>query len=91
MALEGSRPQLRYARVEDASHTSSVPAEATLARALELAREIEELLEDTRSVYPSAPVSDASTHSTRMARAMAASLVDELEVLVRPVSKTGSS
>ena len=85
MALEG--PQLRYTqpRVED------VKAEDTLVRALELARKIEELLEDTRSVAQRTPVDDASTHATRMARAMAASLVDELEVLVRPVRRASTS
>jgi len=95
MALEDSRdlsgPQLRYARLDD------VPAADTLARALELARKIEELLEDTRSVdgtadarrAPSPLHGSSSTHSTRMARAMAASLVDELEVLVRPPRRSG--
>ena len=88
MALGDSRdiggPQLRYSRLDEP------PVHDALVQALELARKIEELLEDTRSVV--VPVDDrlnASTHSTRMARAMAASLVDELEVLVRPARSTG--
>ena len=82
MVLDGGLgPQLAYARVDD------VQAEDTLKKALDLARRLEELLEDTRSVVDGA----AATHSTRMARAMAASLVDELEALVRPAKKTGSS
>jgi hypothetical protein len=63
---------------------------AAQTRALELARQIEELLEDTRSVA-GPEVSDDRTHSTRMARAMAASLVDELEALVVPSRKIASS
>lgn len=89
MALEG--PQLVYARVDD------VQAEDTLKKALVLARKLEELLEATRSIAPGDrttfedPGAYAPTHSTRMARAMAASLVDELEALVRPARHTGSS
>ena len=100
MALEDSRdlsgPQLRYSRLDDAA------AADTLAQALELARQIEDLLEDTRSVVAPADarraqaagsvVSSAGsspTRSTRMARAMAASLVDELAILVRPARSTG--
>lgn len=88
MALEG--PRLHYARFDDTS-------EDTLARALRLAREIEELLEEA----PSSPGVDLTTasldahgvpcargaHSTRMACAMAAGLVDELQVLVRIAKK----
>ncbi len=104
MALSGPQgPQLVY------THPSGSPASAatpratteeieaeTLAKALELAHRLEELLEDTRSVASVAPSSaerpeDPRTHSTRMARAMAASLVDELEALVRPSRRTGSS
>jgi hypothetical protein len=92
MALGDSRdlggPQLRYSRLDPAQ--PQAPVDDALAKALELARSIEELLEDTRSV--SGPVDErlhASTHSTRMARAMAASLVDELEVLVRPARTSG--
>ncbi len=90
MAVGDSRdvggPQLRYSRPDDA------PSPDRLTEALDLARRVEELLEDTRSISGSVSVSgsglgdrlEASTHSTRMARAMAASLVDELEVLARP-------
>jgi hypothetical protein len=76
MALEG--PELRYTRSED-----------SLGRALRLAREIEQLLE----AVPSSAGSTDSTraHSTRMASAMAASLVSELEVLVRGESKRVAS
>jgi hypothetical protein len=95
MSLEG--PQLHYARVEDGLSTQ-IEAADTLKKALELARELEELLEDTRSSVgvvggssgPRGP-EDARAHSTRMARAFAASLVDELAALVRPVRHTGSS
>ena len=100
MSLEGpySRPrfpQLHYTsgapRPEDGS-AKHVQAEETLHKALELARQLEELLEDTRSTagVPSA-AEDPRAHSTRMARAFAASLVDELAALVRPVRHTGSS
>lgn len=74
MALEG--PSLRWVRVDDNSD-----AGGTLSRALRLAREVEELLEESPS--ESAPDSARAAHSTRIARAMAASLVDELEALVR--------
>ena len=101
MAVGDSRdvggPQLRYSRPDDA------PLPDRLTEALDLARRVEELLEDTRSI--SVPVSvpgsgsgvglgdrlEASTHSTRMARAMAASLVDELEVLARPSRSSGAA
>lgn len=79
MALEG--PQLRYARVDD------VQMEDTLAKALELAREIEDLLEDTRSLAGTSRP-DERNSSTRMARAIAASLVDELEGVTRGSQKT---
>jgi hypothetical protein len=62
MALEG--PRLRYVRAEDAGES-----EDKTARALRLAREIQDLLDD-----PHVP-------HARMACAMAASLVDELEAL----------
>jgi uncharacterized alpha-E superfamily protein len=72
--LEG--PQVRYVRVDD--------VDDELARALRLAHEIEELL-GRRST-----VSDAQcAHSTRIARAMSASLIDELEALVRGARKSG--
>lgn len=73
MALNG--PLLRYARIEGEG------TEDSLAKALELAREIEDLLEDTRSLPGALP--DERASSTRMARAMSLSLVDELEALVR--------
>ena len=85
MAVGDSRdvrgPQLRYSRPDDAA------LDDRLTEALDLARRIEELLEDTRSL--SGDRLEASTHSTRMARAMAASLVDELEVLARPPRSSG--
>lgn len=78
MALEG--PQLAYARKED---------ESAVARALHLAREVEELLEETSSTATVRDVRDGGAHSTRIVRALAASLVDELEALVRGTSKSG--
>jgi len=85
MAFEG--PQVRYARVDDAR------ADDTLKRALELARQIEALLEETRSVATPALGLERAT-STRMARAIAASLVDELDAITRgpsePRIRTGS-
>ncbi|MBS2019446.1 MAG: hypothetical protein JST00_41675 [Deltaproteobacteria bacterium] len=81
MALEG--PQVRYARLDDGQ------PEDALAKALELAREIEELLEDTRSLAGAGP--DERASSTRIARAIAVSLVDELEGLTRGARKTGAS
>jgi hypothetical protein len=90
MSLEGPRfPQLQYTRAEVDSPKS--PADDTLQKALDLARQLEELLEETRSVGVPSTVEDARAHSTRMARAFAASLVDELAALVRPVRHTGSS
>lgn len=79
-------PHLCYAR-EGALR--EVAPHSLLAEALELARKVERLLED-------APVGRAeershSSHSTRIARAMAASLVDELEVLARPSRETGAA
>lgn len=68
MSLEG--PRLVYTtRRED---------ETSLARALRLAREIEELLETRASTDVPDP---SKARSTRMARAMAAGLVDELKSL----------
>ncbi len=75
MALDG--PQLVYTRNEE---------DPVLSRALELAREVEELLEATS---PSAAIRDPSAHSTRIVRAMAASLVDELEALVSGKRRSG--
>ena len=101
MALSGPHgPQLVYTHPagtagSPAAATEEIEAE-TLAKALDLAHRLEDLLEDTRSVASVTPSSleraeDPRTHSTRMARAMAASLVDELEALVRPSRRTGSS
>ncbi len=77
MALEG--PQIHFVRTED--------RDGRLAEALELARRLDELLEEAHSVPPPSrqgPGASASASaSTRMARAMAAGLVDELEALVR--------
>ena len=105
MALSGpQRPHLVYthppasapngAGATGTGRTGEELEAETLTRALELARQIEELLEDTRSLVSAgvpAPVEDPRAHSTRMARAMAASLVDELDALVRPSRRTGSS
>ena len=89
MSLEG--PRFRYTRIDAASSLIEAPSpDDTLKKALELARELEELLEETRSASVPA-VEDARAHSTRMARGLAASLVDELAALVRPVRHTGSS
>jgi hypothetical protein len=69
MALEG--PRIVYTRTED---------ETPLARALRLMREVEELLEDASS---DASPNPNEAHSTRIARALAASLVDELQSVDR--------
>ena len=77
MALGG--PQIHFVR-----DSESMTADERLAEALELARQLEELLQETGTIPPSmreGPPSSPS--STRMARAMAAGLVDELEALVR--------
>ena len=85
-----SGPHLRYSRPDDA------PTGDPRVEALELARRIEELLADTRSVggtdddrRAASPSAGNRAHSTRIARAMAAGLVDELDVLVRPARKSG--
>ena len=81
MALEG--PRLFYTL--DPNFADDEPA---LARALRLAREVEELLEETASGAPAPGYAQSSAvHSTRIARAMAASLVDELEAVVRGARK----
>jgi hypothetical protein len=82
MALEG--PKVVYARKED---------ESALARALRLAREVEELLEIASSTALGRDALNGahSTHSTRIVRAMAASLVDELEGMVRGARKSDVS
>ena len=72
MALEG--PRLIYTR-KDEDDSGEV-----LTRALRLARELEELLEET-STGTGRDLRGA--HSTRIVRAMAASLVDELEAITR--------
>ncbi len=85
MALEG--PQLRYVRDESEETPSSRRSEDTtdaVAKALRLARQVEELLEATPSL-----VDPHRAHSTRMARAMAASLVDELEAISKGSLKSG--
>lgn len=79
MALDG--PRLFYPVNADLFDN-----EPTLAKALRLAREVEELLEDTSSTRE-----PTSAHSTRIARAMAAGLVDELEAIVRGARKAGLS
>jgi len=71
MALEG--PAVRYSRPDE------LLSEPPVARALRLAREVEELLAESPA-SSNAPNSSRA-HSLRMARAMAASLVDELEAL----------
>jgi hypothetical protein len=76
MALEG--PQLAYARKE---------GESVLDQALQLARSLEELLDETSSVAACSAVATGA-HSTRIVRAMAASLVDELEALSRNTRRT---
>ena len=70
MALEG--PRIHYTREDD--------REDVHALALRLARQIEELLEATPSLVN--PNAVDRSHQIRMARAMAASLVDELEGIV---------
>lgn len=89
MALEG--PQLRYARVDVDEGATTASSEDALARALRLARTVEEILEDTRSARPASVSAGGGSadaaHSTRMARAVAASLVDELEALVRGANR----
>jgi hypothetical protein len=82
MALEG--PSLRYVRGDENVENGSAHS-----RALRLAREIEELL-DTAPQSEGAASSRAA-HSKRMARAMAASLVDELSALVRGTRTAGSA
>ncbi|HVH45383.1 MAG TPA: hypothetical protein VM925_23680 [Labilithrix sp.] len=68
---------------------ASDPEESTLVRALRLAREVEELLEETSSVVSGRAANGA--HSTRIVRAMAASLVDELDGLARGTHEGGAA
>ncbi len=74
MALEG--PRIVYTRKED--DTADV-----LSRALSVARELESLLEKTATGAAALRMGN----STRIVRAMAASMIDELEALVRGVRK----
>lgn len=71
MALQG--PRLVYVRDEEED-----AQEGAVPRALRLAREIEELLASTRG-----EPDQTGVHSTRIVRAVAASLVDELEGMIR--------
>ena len=75
MALEG--PRLIYTRKEE-DESGDV-----LARALGLARQVEDLLEETSD--------HRGSSSTRIVRAMAASLVDELEAILRGKRRNGLS
>lgn len=78
MAIEG--PGLSYVRVDDADTNTN------LGRALVLAREIEGLLDDPAAGQTGQTGREASAGpppSSRMARAMAASLAGELEAVVR--------
>jgi len=72
MALEG--PRLVYTRKEEEADP--------LDRALKLAREIEEVLDDNASSRGHA------SSATRIVRAMASSLVDELEAIVGGTPKS---
>jgi hypothetical protein len=78
MALEG--PRLVYTR-KDGEDSGEV-----LTRALNLARQVEALLEETTS---GTGREARGAHATRIVRAMAASLVDELEAIVRGSRKSG--
>jgi hypothetical protein len=80
MALEG--PRLIYTRKEEEDSGE------VLTRALGLARQLEDLLESTSS---GSSKQLKGAHSTRIVRAMAASLVDELEAIVRGTRKAGLS
>lgn len=76
MALEG--PNIVYARTE---------GDRVIAQALRLAREVEELLgeEAARRSHEH----DLGVRSTRIVRAMAAGLVDELQALAHGTRKSG--
>jgi sugar phosphate isomerase/epimerase len=86
MALEG--PSLRFARMDETM--SEAAGDAAVARALRLAREVEELLSRPSLAVAADPVSTRAAHSSRIARAMAASLVDELEALARSARVSAS-
>ena len=75
MAIEG--PGLSYVRVDDADTNTKV------GRALRLAREIEGLLDEPAAGQTGEEASAKPPPSSRMARAMAASLAGELEAVVR--------
>jgi len=75
-------PELHKARIDD------VMVEDKLARALRLAREIEDVLEEERASQPS---DDTRPSGARMARAIAASLVDELDGLTRTRPRSGAA
>lgn len=77
MALEG--PRVVYTRKDDENGD-------VLTRALSVARELESLLEKT--ALSGAGREMRGANATRIVRAMAASLVDELEALVRGTRKT---
>jgi hypothetical protein len=81
LAIEPLPPLRSTARKEDAT---------VLEQALQLARSLEELLEDTSSVAAGSAAANGA-HSTRIVRAMAASLVDELEALTRNARKTDAA
>ncbi len=78
MALEG--PRVVYTRKDD--ETADV-----LSRALSVARELESLLEKTAGQARDF----RGANATRIVRAMAASLVEELESLVRVPRENGVS
>jgi hypothetical protein len=80
MALEG--PRLVYTRKEEDDSGD------VLTRALQMARQLEDLLEET-SAGSGRDLRGAS--ATRIVRAMAASLVDELEAITRGTRKSGLS
>ena len=93
MALEG--PSLRFARTNETMMHAAEAAtyDPTIARALRLAREVEELLAKPSLGVAADPASSRAAHSSRIARAMAASLADELEALARslPASRKNGS
>ena len=80
MSLEG--PRVVFMLKED---------EPALARALRLAREVEEILDQASSAAVARDTArgEESAHSTRIVRAVAASLVDELAALVRGTRNGG--
>ena len=91
MALEG--PSLRFARMDETMMHGAEGAsvDPTIARALRLAREVEELLAKPSLGVAADPASSRAAHSSRIARAMAASLSDELEALLRNLQPKASA